>query len=284
MNIHSYKNCFIQTFALSALILLVLLPLGCSDAGTRGTDRLIITGSSTLAPLIADIARQYEQQKPHIRVDVQTGGSSRGISDTQSGLADIGMSSRDLADDETSLTATPIAIDGIAVILHRENRVTELSDTKTRNIYTGVITNWREVGGRYAEIVVVNKAAGRATREVFLNHFSLQPLDVRADVIIGDNEQGVKTVAGNVNAIGYVSIGTADYDANNGVPIKLLPSNHVPASTASVAEGVYPIVRPLNLVTTGPPTGLTADFIAYARSQAVTEIYDRHYFVQTNQN
>jgi len=283
MNIHSYKIRFIPRSSLSTVLLLLFL-IGCSDAGTRGTDRLIITGSSTVAPLISDIAKQYEQQKPHVRVDIQTGGSSRGISDTLSGLADIGMASRALSQDEGNLTATRIAIDGIAVIVHRENRVSELSDNEIRRIYTGEIRKWRDVGGSDAEIVVVNKAAGRATRDVFLDHFNIKPMDVRADVIIGDNEHGVKTVAGNVNAVGYLSIGTAEYDARHGIAIKLLPASQIPASTSSVRAGTYPMARPLNLVTTGLPGGLTADFIRFARSPDVTEIYDRHYFVQTAQN
>lgn len=286
MNARSYKTRFIQrTVRLTCITLLIPLSIvSCSNTGTRGTDRLIITGSSTLAPLVSDIARRYEQQKPHIRIDVQSGGSSRGISDARTGLADIGMASRELAEDETALTATPIAVDGITVILHAENRVAGLSETEIRRIYAGETTNWKAFGGPDAQIVVVNKAAGRATREVFLNHFGLKPSDIRADVIIGDNEQGIKTVAGNVNAIGYVSIGTAEYDADNGVPIKLLPTNGIPATTASVARGDYPITRPLNLITAGPPAELAADFLAFARSHDVAEIYDRHYFVQTDPN
>lgn len=95
----------------------------------------------------------------------------------------------------------------------------------------------------------MNKAEGRSTLEVFLHYFKLKNTDVTAQVVVGDNEQGVKTVAGNRHAIGYVSIGTAEYDVSQGVPIKLLPSGGVAASTETVQNSTFPISRPLHIVT-----------------------------------
>jgi len=128
-------------------------------------------------------------------------------------------------------------------------------------------------------ITVVNKAEGRSTLEVFLHYFKLKNVDVKAQVVIGDNEQGVKTVAGNRNAIGYVSIGTAEYDATHGVPIKLLPIGGVAASTESVRKGSFPLSRPLHLVTRTSPSGLAKAFIEYAQSRAVHDLIKQQYFV-----
>ena len=86
-------------------------------------------------------------------------------------------------------------------------------------------------------------------------------------MIIGDNQQGIKTVAGNKNAIGYVSIGTAERDISAGVPLKLLSVGGVEASTATVQDGTFPLSRPLNLVTTQTPSGLTEEFIEFAQSE-----------------
>jgi len=146
-------------------------------------------------------------------------------------------------------------------------------------IYTGKITNWKDVGGKDAPITVVNKAEGRSTLELFLHYFKLKNTDVKAQVVIGDNEQGVKTVAGNRNAIGYVSIGTAEYDESQGVPIQLLPVGEVAASTETVQNGTFPLSRPLHIITRTPPAGLAKAFIDFAQSKAVHDIIKQQYFV-----
>jgi len=242
-------------------------------------EKLVLTGSSTVAPLAAEIARRFEAERPGVRIDVQTGGSSKGIHDARDGLADIGMASRALKAGEEDLFAHTIALDGICMILHRDNPVEQLTRERVVSIYRGDITNWREVGGKDRPIVVVNKAQGRSTLELFLDHFDLDPRDVQASIIIGDNEQGVKTVAGNPDAIGYVSIGTAEYDAEHGAPIKLLPLEGVAPSVASVRSGAFPLSRPLNFVTPSEPEGLEEEFIAFARSSAVSDIVQGLYFV-----
>lgn len=241
--------------------------------------KLVITGSSTIAPLIAEIGKRFESLHPKVRVDVQTGGSSRGVADARQGLADIGMVSRAMKDDERDLYAFPVARDGVCIILHKENPVPALTDEEVVAIYTGRITNWKVVGGKDAPITVVNKADGRSTLEVFLHYFKLKNADVKAQVVIGDNEQGIKTVAGSRNAIGYVSIGTAEYDETHGIPIKLLPIGGVAASTENVRKGVFPLSRPLHIVTRTPPAGLAKVFIEYAQSKAVHDIVRQQYFV-----
>jgi len=243
-----------------------LLPVPTAHAGRVA---LILTGSSTVAPLVAEIAKRFETLHPGVRVDVQAGGSSRGLADARDGVADIGMVSRAPSADEQDLHARTIAQDGICMIAHRDNLVAELTDEQVSLIYTGQITNWRDVGGLDAPITVVNKAEGRSTLELFLHHFELKNSAIKPHVVIGDNEQGIKTVAGNPHAIGYVSIGTAEYDLANGVAIKVLPIGGVAAF----------ISRPLNLVTREQPKGLISTFLDFAQSQAVHDIVRGQYFV-----
>jgi phosphate transport system substrate-binding protein len=239
----------------------------------------VLTGSSTVAPLMAEIAASFEARRPGVRIDVQTGGSSRGIADVRAGVADLGMASRALKDDEDDLLAFTIARDGIGLIVHADNPVRELTHAEFVAVFTGEIENWSEVGGRDRPITVVNKAEGRSTLELFLAHFDLKSSEIDADVVIGDNEQGIKTVAGNPNAIGYVSIGTAEYDVSAGIPIRLLPMNGVEASVANVANGSFPLSRPLNLVARSAPAGLAKDLVDYSRSDAVLELIRGQYFV-----
>ncbi|CAN5824170.1 phosphate ABC transporter substrate-binding protein [soil metagenome] len=248
----------------------LFLLTGCSEDSAQ--DKLVLTGSSTIAPLVSEIGKRFEALHPGVRVDVQTGGSSRGIADARQGLADIGMASRALKESEGDLLAFTIARDGIGLIVHKDNPVIEMSDAQVVAIYTGKIVNWKDVGGNDAPITVVNKAEGRSTLELFLDYFKLKNTVVKAQVIIGDNEQGIKTVAGNPNTIGYVSIGTAEYDASHGVAVKLLPVDGIAASTENVRNGSFPLSRPLNLVTKTEPQGLAKDFIAFARSTAAETI------------
>jgi phosphate transport system substrate-binding protein len=267
---------------LLSMAILLCVPL---SAGAQKTaegqlnGKLVIAGASTLAPLIAEIGKRFESLYPAVRIDVQSGGSSRGVADARQGLADIGMVSRAMKEDERDLSAFPIARDGVAPILHQDNPVQALTDEQVVAIYTGKITNWKTVGGTDAPITVVNKAEGRSTLEVFLQYFKLKNVDVKAQIVIGENEQGVKTVAGNRSAIGYVSIGTAEYDAAHGVPIKLLPTGGVVASTESVGKGIFPLSRPLHIVTRTPPVGLAKAFIDYAQSKAVHDLIRQQYFV-----
>lgn len=272
-----------------SLIVLVVILLGLLLAtgfglrpggGERAArQRLVLTGSSTIAPLAAEMARRFESLHPGVRVDVQTGGSSRGITDARQGVADIGMVSRALKDTEADLLAFSIARDGIAVIVHASNPVPELTDDQVRALFTGKISRWTAVGGPDIPVTVVNKAEGRSTLELFLTHFGLRNADVRAHVVIGDNEQGVKSVAANPGAIGYVSIGTAEHSAAAGVPIRLLPAGGVAPVAENVRNGSFPLARPLNLVSRGRPEGLAREFIEFARSPAASDLVGRLGFV-----
>lgn len=261
-------------------VLPFLLTLAALTACSQGDVKtLVLTGSSTIAPLAAEIGKRFERAHPGVQVNVQTGGSSRGIADARRGLNDIGMVSRALNADEQGLHAFTIARDGVGIIVNANNPVDALSNAQIVAIFTGQIENWQGVGGPDAPITVVNKAAGRATLEVFLEYFALEGAAIEADVIVGDNEQGIKTVAGNPHAIGYVSIGTAVYDAELGIPIKLLPLAGVPATLDNVGNGAFPMARPLNLVTAEAPAGLAAAFIAFARSAKVHDLIAAQYFV-----
>jgi phosphate transport system substrate-binding protein len=269
---------FLRTFH-STVFLLGIAFFGVIPSALAQDGKLVITGSSTMAPLVLEIGKRFEATHPDTRIDVQTGGSSRGIADASKGLADIGMASRALKPQENHLHGSMVAWDGIGIILHTSNPIQELTNAQIQGIYRGEITNWQQVGGREAPITVVNKAQGRSTLELFLQHFKLANRDIHAHVVIGDNEQGIKTVIGNPNAIGYVSIGTAQYDASHGLPIRLLPLQQIPASIETVRAGTFPLSRPLTLVTKAPPTGLTKIFIEFAQSSQVHDLILKQYFV-----
>ena len=270
---------FILLGGMAVLGLQSCTALNATPQANQTTQKLVLTGSSTVAPLVAEIAKRYEQTYAGTRVDVQSGGSSRGIADVRQGVADIGMVSRALKPQEQDLGVFTIALDGITIILHRENPIKELSDQQIVDIYTDKLNNWQQVGGNDAPITVVNKAAGHSTLELFTKQFQLNPTQIRADVVIGDNEQGIKTIAGNPNAIGYVSIGAASHHTQQGTPLKLLPMQGIAPSFSTVRDQTFPLVRPLNLVIQGQPTESQTQFIQFAQSPQVQDIVEEQSFV-----
>ena len=218
-----------------------------TDTGLKG--KLVVTGSSTIAPLVAEIASQFEDQHSGVRIDVQTGGSSRGIRDTHAGVADIGMSSRHLKPSELASVETRImAWDGVTFVIHKDNPVDTLSHQQLKEIYTGVNMDWSNVGGDKGKIVVSNRANGRSELDLVSDFLEVKPSQFRADVVDGETQQSLKTVITNKNAITYTSIGAAQDAVKRGEPIKLLPLNGVAASSDSVSSGEFPLARPLVLI------------------------------------
>lgn len=261
------------------IILMSFILLGCKPKDNSCQEKIIITGSSTVAPLISLIAEAYEKQHPNVYIDVQTGGSSRGISDLRSGMADIGMVSRRLKPNEADLFAYVVALDGIAMIVHEDNPISALNDQQIHAIYTDKINNWSNVGGNSHAITVIHKAAGRSTQELFLKFFKLNENSVKADIIIGDNQHAILSVIQSRQAIAYVSIGAAQFEINNGSPIKLLPMNDVEASMSMLKNNTFPIMRELNLVTLGESSLATKQFIQFSQSPAVIPIINDQFFV-----
>lgn len=238
----------------------------CRRAAAPPPARLTLAGSSTIQPLCEVAAQAYEHAHTGVQINVQGGGSGVGVTSARSGLADIGMVSRALKPEEADLTATSIAFDGIAVIVHASNPLTNITRAQVIDLYTGAAANWSALGAPSAPVTVINKEEGRSTLELFEHHFGLRGRFVRNAIIIGPNGQAITTVAGNPNAVAYVSIGSATAAIAQGTPIKLLALDGTAATVENVRNGSFPLRRPLNLVTRAAPTGLAASFIAFVRS------------------
>ncbi|HTU93184.1 MAG TPA: phosphate ABC transporter substrate-binding protein [Gemmataceae bacterium] len=258
------------------------LLMGSMCAGCRPPEQkvrnLVLTGSAGMMPLLRDLGKRFESDHAGVRVDVQAGGSSRGVSETQQGLADIGMVARSLKPDEAMLHATPIALDSVCIIVNRSNPVQALQDDQIVRMYTRGVSNWKEVGGPDLPIVLVHMTDGRALLDLFLDHFKLRSTQIRADALIQDSEQGIQAVASRPGAIAYVSCSRAETVGAN-VPIRALPSEGIAPTTENVRDGTYPLSRQLQLVTRDPPKGLIAEFIEYARSNAALDLIQKHHFI-----
>jgi phosphate transport system substrate-binding protein len=225
-----------------------------------------------MAPLVEALGKRFQKLHPEVAIEVATGGSSRGIHDVREGSCNIGMVGRSLKDDERDLLGFPIARDGVCLIVHKDNPVKSLSSEQVVGIYSGKITNWKEVGGNDAAITAINRPEGRAQSELFTQFFKIKSEDFKVAGVAGDNQEGIKTVVENPNAVVYMSIGEADIRVGQGMPIKSLLMDGITATSRNVRSGHFPIQRPLMLVVRTLPSGLMKAFIDFALSPNATEI------------
>ncbi len=221
------------------------LVVGCGSGNSSEGDaaKITISGSTSVGPTMEVLAEAYQKDND-VKIEVQQVGSSAGIKNTIEGTSNLGMSSRDLKDEEAqSVEGTQIAIDGIAVVTNKNNKVQDLTVEQVKDIFTGKITNWKEVGGSDAQIVVVSREEGSGTRDGFQDILGFESEELTKDAQISDGSGNVKsTVEGNENAIAYISFGYVKEG------IKSVKVDGIEANDDNVVSGKYPISRPFLVV------------------------------------
>lgn len=233
---------------LCAAVMALLLFAGCgqkaNDNGTTTGGTVSTDGSTSMEKVIGALGESFMEANSGTTFTYNPTGSGSGIQAVSEGRCDIGLSSRALKDDEkaSGLKETIVALDGIAIIVNPQNPVKDLSLEQIAKIYTGEITNWKDVGGEDAEIVRIGREAGSGTRDGFESITETkdacqyrQELTSTGDVIT--------TVSQNPNAIGYASL-AAIKDS-----VKALTVNGVAPTEATVKDGTYLVQRPFVLVT-----------------------------------
>ena len=235
-------------------------------SGTVATD-----GSTSMEKVIGALSESFMAQNGGVTVNYNPTGSGSGITAVQEGTCDIGLSSRALKDEEKSagLKETVLAYDGIAIIVHPDNPVSDLSVEQIAKLYTGEITNWKDVGGNDAEVVLIGREAASGTRDGFESITGTkdkcryrQELTSTGDVITA--------VSQNPNAIGYASLSAVE--GQDG--IKALKVNGVDCSEETVLDGTYAVQRPFVLVTREGETLSPAAqaFFDYATGTAANDL------------
>ena len=238
---------------------------GCSfSAGDA--EQITVAGSTTVLP-IAEIAAEKFHDETGVDVLVSGLGSSAGIESVINKTAEIASSSRDLTQEEAdhNLVKIPIAYDGIAVIVNEQNGVSELSLQQLRDIYSGAITNWSQLGGDDTDILVVNRDEASGTREAFRNIvMGTTSFDRRSAVLPGTG-QVRDVVSRTKGAIGYISIGFVD-TAFATTQVKALSIAGVEPCEKTVEDKTYPISRSLYFFCAKTPEGHVADYINFILS------------------
>ncbi len=269
----------------ASLMLTVLFGCGQADntpassgagavSGTVATD-----GSTSMEKVIGALGEQFMSDNSGINFTYNPTGSGSGITAVEEGRCDIGLSSRSLKDEEKAkgLTETVLALDGIAVIVHPDNPVSDLDLETVAKIYRGEIVNWSEVGGTDAEIVLIGREAGSGTRDGFESITQTadscqyrQELTSTGDVIT--------TVANNPGAIGYASLASVKDT------VKPLSIGGTAPAEATVKDGSYAVQRPFVLVTKsdGQLSAAAQKFFDYATSDAANDIISKAGAVPAN--
>ncbi len=221
------------------LILAAMTGCGKTSGGTVSTD-----GSTSMEKVIGALGEAFEENNSGVTFTYNPTGSGSGITAVAEGRCDIGLSSRNLKEEEKAqgLTETILALDGIAIIVNPENPVTDMDLETIAKVYTGEITNWKDIGGSDSEIVLIGREAGSGTRDGFESITDTedacqyrQELTSTGDVIT--------TVASNPGAIGYASLASVKET------VKALSVDGVAATEETVKDGSYVVQRPFALVT-----------------------------------
>ncbi|MEZ0536352.1 phosphate ABC transporter substrate-binding protein [Caldicellulosiruptoraceae bacterium PP1] len=268
----------IKLIILMLIISVLLISFsGCQKRIKEGnTSKNIITiaGSTSVQPLADELAKSYMDKNPQVQIQVQGGGSSVGIKSAKDGIADIGTSSRELKADEKGLHQYEIAIDGIAIVVHPDNKINNLTVSQIRDIYTGKITNWKELGGNDAKITVVTREEGSGTRGAF-EELVMDKKPIIDSAVVQPATGSVKqTVSQDKNAIGYISVGVLDNS------IKVVSVENVMPTEENIKNKIYKIQRPFLFLTNKEPSGVVKDFIDFALSSEGQSIVEKHHYIK----
>ncbi len=278
---------------LLALLISVFTLTACrgNNAATAepgGADRAIQNkGSDTLVNVALAWAENYRDVKPDVSIAVTGGGSGTGIAALMNGTVDIANASRPMKDGEIEEAQANgiepvehvVAIDALAIILHPDNPVSELTIQELSDIYTGRIENWKEVGGNDAPIILLSRETNSGTHIYFLEEVVRRGESDNTDIfapqtLLMPSSVGITSeVRRNPNAIGYDGLGYVDAEHEKIVSIAAdNESPYITPSVKSASEGSYPLARDLYMYTAGEPTGAIAEYLDWIFSTAGQDI------------
>ena len=238
----------------TTFILIAGLLTGCGASGSSGegsaeskgegnSQTVATDGSTSMEKVIGFLSEAYMEEHGDIKVTYNPTGSSSGIQAVSEGRCDIGLASRDLKEEEKAdLQGTVVAIDGIGIIVHPDNPVSDLTIEQIGKIYSGEIANWKEIGGSDAPIVCIGREAASGTRDGFEEVTGTKDQCKYSQELTSTGDV-VQTVSGNPNAIGYASVASANDT------VKMLSVEGVSPTTETIQDGEYKVQRNFVLVT-----------------------------------
>ena len=259
----------------TTLSLIVLAAAGLSAAPAGAQKNIVLDGSTTVGP-IAKAFADYYKENSGVGATISESGSGNGVKSLINGACDIANMSRFMKESEFKTcvekgilpVAHVVAFDGLAVVVNPANKVSALTDAQIADIYTGKITNWKQLGGDDAEIVVISRDTNSGTYETFNELILRKKAVVKGAEYVGSNGQAKTRVASTKNAIAYVGLGFVDDT------VKTLSVDGILPSAKTIVSGKYPIARPLFMFTNGYPKMGSAvyDFVTLHLTEEGREI------------
>lgn len=241
-----------------------------------GESKIEIAGSTSVQPVAEKLVEVYKVSHPDAKINVQGGGSSVGIKSTEDESADIGMSSKEL-DNDSKLKTYELGKDGIVIAVSPDNPVSDLSNEQLKQIFSGEITNWKEVGGNDAEINLVTREEGSGTLDAF-ESIVMGGSEIKSDAVVQSSTEAVKqSVAQDPNAIGFVSFAHMSDD------VKAVNVNGIAPSEDSIADGTYELQRPFLFLTNGDATGEVKEFIDWVMSEEGSRVLTEEKVIKSSQ-
>jgi len=247
-----------------------------------------IAGSTSVGPVIEALAEKYMEAHPNVTINVEQTGSGAGVTSCGDGTVDIGMASRALKDEEKTtyptMEATVLCLDGVAVVVSKDNPVSGLTKDQVKKIFMGEITDWSEVGGPAGEITLYSRDPESGTRGAFQELFlgkddAGEEITIDDDmcVIVSSNGEMGTNIENDKMGIGYMSLGLVGNYNVTGVSV-----DGAEPTIDNLSSGTYAYSRPFNLLTLGDPTGEVAAFIEYCLTdpEAVAYMQEKGYLVQ----
>lgn len=241
-----------------------------SESNSGSEDLITISGSTSVGPLAEKLAEKYEETE-NVKIEINQIGSSAGITNAIKDVSQIGMSSRDLKQEEieSGIEELIIAYDGIVVVAHPSNPVKDLTMEQVKQIFTGEITNWKELGGEDLEIVVVSREDGSGSRDAFQEIVGYKSGQLIRNAIVASGNGNIKTtVAMNKHAVGFISFEYIDET------VSAMDINGIKAEASNVLDGNYQLSRPFLFVhKEDVPEAATKfmDYILSADGQKIVE-------------
>jgi len=228
--------------------------------GDRSQTDLTLAGSTSIQPFADKLAEVFMEKRPGMGVNVQGGGSSAGIQACKSGACQIGMSSRELKNDEKDLFEIVIARDGLAIIVHPSNPVRGVKLAEVKQIFSGDLRNWKFLGGEDREMTVVTREEGSGTRGAF-QELVMGKTRIYQGAITEDSNGTVREiVTHDPYSIGFISLGLVNEQ------VRALELDGVVGNEAHIRDGSYKLVRPFLFLSRGEPTGLAKEFVDFVLS------------------
>ena len=256
----------------------LLISVSFFGTGRRRDGRAVeCMGSTSVQPFAEILAQEFERLPGGIRVDVEGGGSTAGIVAIDENIADIGMCSRGLKPDEArQFVGIPIALDGLAAVVHKSNPITGLTREQIRRIFCGDVSNWQEVGGDNRPIHLITREEGSGTREAFVKlvmeaHGPDETIGRISPRAMAQESNGAvrELVRHDRGAIGYMSLGLVNGE------LRILEVDGVYPTVQEVVNKRYPLVRPFLFVTKGVPPPDAQAFIDYVLSPAGQQLLQK---------